>query len=445
MITIQTPVPFLAEREYILRTLFHHYIGLDIEIQPRQGLLHTEVCRDHKILRLRDHFWMQTIVGETYIKPDRLPASVYESRESGLDHIIILYGQDRLDVSDDVIDCHVDLLAGAFFMLTRWEESMHHVTEDQHGRFPGSAAAVFAAGFGNRPIVDEYVRILRKWLQQIGVLVPEQKSHPLIAASCDVDMPSYWLRQPLYKVWWREWNKTKSLSSITSSLQHRKAVSIGAETDPHDTFDYMMDVVERENLRMHFYFIAGGISRFEGLYNIDDAYILRLLERIRRRGHTIGLHPSYNSFADAGLLGEEKKKLDKANQEPVHASRQHYLKFAVPRTWQILEEVGIKSDSSMGYPDQIGFRCGTCKPFPVFDVHQRKTLRIMERPLLIMDVTLRYYMKCSPHEAITKSIAIKEQVRQHGGEFVFIWHNSNLGDIDGWGDWREVYESLVQS
>ena len=97
----------------------------------------------------------------------------------------------------------------------------------------------------------------------------------------------------------------------------------------------------------------------------------------------------------------------------------------------------------MGYAAEPGFRCGTCKPFPVFDIQSQKELPLIERPLLIMDVSLRFYKNLSVKESITLCEKIKSEVRKHNGEFVFLWHNSTLSEIDDWTEWMDVLQYLL--
>jgi hypothetical protein len=97
----------------------------------------------------------------------------------------------------------------------------------------------------------------------------------------------------------------------------------------------------------------------------------------------------------------------------------------------------------MGYAAESGFRCGTSHPFPVFDIHSRETLPLLERPLLIMDVTFRYYLNLSPEASMALCDKIIQQVRKHHGELIFLWHNSNLSDMEDWSAWRKVFEYLI--
>ncbi|MFC2042988.1 DUF7033 domain-containing protein [Chloroflexota bacterium] len=75
--------------------------------------------------------------------------------------------------SDGRLVINVDIIASAFFMLTRLEEPASSI-QDDHGRFPASASLAFKQNFLERPIVDEYGLILREWLK---VAFPGWKPH----------------------------------------------------------------------------------------------------------------------------------------------------------------------------------------------------------------------------------------------------------------------------
>lgn len=109
-------------------------------------------------------------------------------------------------------------------------------------------------------------------------------------------------------------------------------------------------------------------------------------------------------------------------------SRQHYLRWENPTTWQILDEVGIAYDTTLGFADHIGFRCGTCREFPVFNLKTRQALRLRERPLVVMDVTMltSKYMGLQPEEALEQIRWLADKCRLYGGNFGLLWHNTIL-------------------
>ena len=163
MLTVYIPDNFVPERAYTINTLLHHQDGYAVKIFTRPGQIHYELAWDDKSIIIHDHFFGKTFVGESYLHQNRIPEKITATTDPAFDGILSLYGEENLEITPKKIICDVDLFAGAFFMLTRWEESFG-IHEDLHGRFPASQALVVKQGFILRPIVDEYVMLLKKWI-----------------------------------------------------------------------------------------------------------------------------------------------------------------------------------------------------------------------------------------------------------------------------------------
>ena len=73
--------------------------------------------------------------------------------------------------------------------------------------------------------------------------------------------------------------------------------------DPYNTFDWLMDVSEENNLKSAFYFICGRTNPARDAdYEPEHPVLRRLMRRIHERGHEIGLHPSYDTYQEPELL-----------------------------------------------------------------------------------------------------------------------------------------------
>jgi hypothetical protein len=443
MLTVYIPNSFVPERTYAVRTLLTHYCGIPVEITIKDQITEYELKWEDKSIRIADDFFGRMPDGKTYIDQAYLPHNIVETASLGLEGIVMLYGKEHLEISRDHIHCGVDLFAGLFFMLTRWEEALS-ATSDLHHRFPASDAVVVQNGFILRPIVDEYASLLCNWLHSLGYALPERKAGYTIIPSCDVDIPYYWRSKPVWKALGgrllKHWNLLESVKDYAAF----KAVQTLNEKDPYDTFEYLMTLAEKNGTRFQFNFIGGGKTKFEGYYTIDDPQIKALMADMISRGHGIGVHPSYDTCQNATMIREEKKAVEGSAGVTISKSRQHYLRFAVPDTWRCLSDAGIAEDSTLGYAAEPGFRCGTCRPFPAFDIHQREQLPLIERPLLIMDVSIKMYKNLSIEDSIALCEKIKAQVKKHNGELVILWHNSNLSEMDGWAGWEEVLERLME-
>lgn len=53
-----------------------------------------------------------------------------------------------------------------------------------------------------------------------------------------------------------------------------------------------------------------------------------------------------------------------------------------------MADAGMSYDSTLGYADRPGFRCGTCFEYTAFDVVSDQPLSLRIRPLIAMDCTV---------------------------------------------------------
>ena len=185
-------------------------------------------------------------------------------------------------------------------------------------------------------------------------------------------------------------------------------------------------------MRSTFYFIAGaepGDPDYR--YRLSDPRFAGLLRRIDARGHEVGLHGSYASYRSADRLRIEADALQDACraagvERASWGVRQHYLRFEAPTTWRHQAAAGLVHDSTVGYPEEVGFRAGTCRPFPVFDLLAGEPTGLIERPLIAMDGTLFGYLGLGADEASERIRALADACRPHGGELVLLYHNHTV-------------------
>jgi peptidoglycan/xylan/chitin deacetylase (PgdA/CDA1 family) len=222
------------------------------------------------------------------------------------------------------------------------------------------------------------------------------------------------------------------------------------DRDPLNRFGLMMDVSERHGLRSVFYFMAGNApDDHDFRYQLSDPPFAELLRRIHERGHEIGLHASYGSY-----LSEERTTMEFAAlkaacrvagfDQPSWGVRQHYLRFEAPQTWRNQESAGLEHDSTLGFAERVGFRAGTCREYPVFDLLDRRRLGLRERPLVVMDGTLFEYMGLDLDAAALRIRAVVGACRQHRGDAVLLYHNTTLAGDRNQAHYREIVEELVR-
>jgi len=108
------------------------------------------------------------------------------------------------------------------------------------------------------------------------------------------------------------------------------------------------------------------------------------------------------------------------------------------------EAAGMTYDSTLGYGDQPGFRCGTCFEYPAFDPVRDEMLILRIRPLVAMDQTFlgKHYLDLgSGDRALSRFVQLKDACRRVNGAFTLLWHNSFFPTVAE----RNLYESVLDA
>ena len=423
----QTPL------EYIYDYLVKNVLGLQV-FELRNTHQSISLLYRGKTLELRSDFLSHCLninLKDQPLQPlQQLDLSKHQIFDTLQQRFVpIIYGTDKVDITEDKVELGLDIFGSCFFMLSRWEEYVVK-DRDNHDRFPVSASLAFQEGFLERPIVDEYVEILWCCIHQLWPELSRKKHSFKQYVSCDIDYLRLNYRKPLrfIKTLAGDILIRKSFNNFWASIK-----SVIRGINPVDTFDYMMNVCEQNNIQQAYYFIARRKKeKIDGDYNILDKQVISLIKKIRNRGHEIGLHPSYKTYLDEEKTLEEYKLLIEAveraggNPEEVIGGRQHFLRWKTPITASNWVAMGMQYDTTMSYAQHVGFRCGTCREYPFYDIYQQRVLRLIIRPLIVMDGTIlnKQYMGLSEDEALARVKHLKGICREYNGNFSLLWHNS---------------------
>jgi hypothetical protein len=208
-----------------------------------------------------------------------------------------------------------------------------------------------------------------------------------------------------------------------------------------------MDVNEKAGNTVAFYFIPEITDPvFDDTCQITDPAVVAMLKRIHLRRHEIGIHPGYRTYqsVESTLSGLNKLRnvLCQAGiSQSVTGGRNHYLRWST-KTPAVWNAAGLRYDSTLEYADHIGFRCGTCREYPMFDLHQREPLEIRQRPLLCMDCSIVSYMGYGfTYSALERINKLKRAAQKVKGGFSLLWHNSNFENKNA----REIYCEVINN
>lgn len=347
---------------------------------------------------------------------------------------------------------HYDILGLTYWMLTRLEE-IGRTDLDEHQRFPATSSHAYKHGYLERPIVDEWLDILGQVIKRVWPEVELKRNEFKVQVSHDVDCPS----QYAFKSWLTVSRmmaghlvKRRDIKAFLNAAWVK--LTTGSQlhpSDPFNTFDWLMDVSEARDLKSTFNFICGRTDPAkDGDYELEHPVIRNLLRRIHERGHEIGLHPSYGTFRRPELIVQEAERLKRVcTEEGIEQSdwggRMHYLRWEQPITMRAWADAGLTYDSTLGYADSPGFRCGTCHEYPAFDACAQEQLKLRIRPLVVMECTvigLTYLGLGISNSAQERIGLLKSKCSSVGGVFTLLWHNSFLQEKG----LKERYESIFR-
>lgn len=392
---------------------------------------------NYKVVIIPSGFFDRENYGTEKTKPS-IPLNQIEG-------VPFLFGTPDVERAGDTIVVRADLVASAYFLLSRYEEMLRRDVRDEHGRFPGRESLPRRAGFIDRPIVDEYGKLIRKWLHESGVateeLVPFIRK---INLTHDVDEP-YSCRT------WR--NVARRVVSGQNPVAAVRAKYGPLEQDPYYTFPWilkqnkmLLHAVGEDRCRSVFFFKAGGKTvQDKPRYDLHGKDLRTLLELCRKEGVVVGLHSSYQAGISPSLILSEKKKLEAAVGTEIAWNRHHFLASREPEDMEYLEEYGITDDYTMGYADVAGFRLGTSLPVRFINPVTRRLSSLTLHPLTIMDCTLNElrYMNLEADRAEEYGMRLINRIRNVNGELTLLWHNTSA--IERRGYLRDLYVKLLKA
>jgi len=367
-----------------------------------------------------------------------------EDYGGNVDHTIICS-----ETGDSVKICY-DFLTPSFLLLSRYEE-FYSERYDEHGRFPYDRSLAEKNNMVEIPIVDEYAMLLRRWL---CLYFPDRfqavPRTPCVVPTHDIDIlcrfQNRW--QALKSIFGRDLLINRSISMVKESIKWYRYWKGTPSLDPYvDAIKEFLDWDDDEELTSIFFFKATEKNHPDATYDVQSPILQEIIQIVMSRGGQIGLHGSYPSADDASRLHIEKKNLSKLCDKEIRMSRQHYLRArfnGTPNSLDLWRQVGITDDYTLGFAERCGFRCGTCHPYPLYDVRHDRVTDIIEHPLIVMDGTLFDYMKLSVTQARTLTQKLKQRCFDVEGDFVILWHNhATTRELEPY--YKEVYLMAIKN
>jgi hypothetical protein len=324
-----------------------------------------------------------------------------------------------------------DDLAAAFFHLARVEERSG--PRDEHGRFRAEWSRL-----------DPLDPPLERFRRRLGL----RDNGFTVALTHDVDSPWRWtkiglrgsaarLKQDVLRA--RLGPAFREATALAGAPVHR-----ARGTDPNWRFEQIVAEERRRGASgSTFFVLAAHHDPHDGAApETYESLRPRLVETLLDAGAEIGLHGSYTAADDPARLAGEKAALETL-AGPVAGHRYHYLRADPHRN---VAQLPFRYDTTLGFPDAVGFRAGIARPFHPWDFDTDAPAGVLEVPLAAMDATLaeERYLGLSAKRAEPQLMRLLDWAASNGGAFAILWHPDRFDPLTSAG-WDRLYSRVLDA
>jgi hypothetical protein len=323
-----------------------------------------------------------------------------------------------------------DDLAAGFFHLARVEE--WNGPRDEHGRFRAEWS-----------MLDPLDPPLERLREKLGLADRSLR----VALTHDVDSPWRWTRIGLRGSAAR---LKRNVLGVRLGPAVREATALAAApvhrlrgTDPNWRFEQIVAEERRRGAQgSTFFVLAAHHDPHDGSSpETYDELRPKLVETLREIGAEVGLHGSYTAADDPARLARERAQLE-ALAGDVSGHRYHYLRGDPHRN---IAQLPFRYDTSLGFPDALGFRAGIARPFHPWDFDRDEPAAVIEIPLAAMDATLaeERYLGLSAKRAGPRLNGLLDWAAANGGAFAILWHPDRFDPLSS-GGWDRLYSRVLE-
>ncbi len=425
-------IPKTSSRiEYIFELLFRH--ELSIEYSTTSDLTTFENYQFEKInystSRYRDEFFINAspLLSEDFIEKKYI-------------NVIEKYGTKVLFPNTETCDLGFDIFSAIFYMVSRYEEYLPFIP-DEYGRYKAPNSLAFQNNFLQKPVVNIWVDIFKNILQKKLLSLKIKSSTFNAIVTYDIDVAYKFKGRDLYRTIGSTGKDV--LKFNWKNIFERIKTYLNIQKDPWDVYDYLSETIVQNKLFSIFFFLLADNSDNDKNLSHKNPLMKNLVKNIMAFSE-IGIHPSFTTSSFPGKILIEKERLEKISNKTITKSRQHFLKFTLPETYNSLLNAGISEDYSMGFPSMPGFRAGTCKPFYFYNLKNEKATDLKIFPVTFMEGSF-IKSKTDPVLASQQIFNLIKEVRNVNGTFISIWHNHTVSETTEYGDWKNIHDKMIQA
>lgn len=331
----------------------------------------------------------------------------------------------------DAATSHPDWLAEIFLWLSSSYET-RIVARDSIGRIPYSETVFARQGLSPQ---KAHASLLMAWMESAlfsgqGIEALPKAPSPLPGLQhlvvCSHDIDFYFVSRTaaitrLLKNLLIAVRPYRSTSYFSDNLRMFFQLLAGKRIG--DYLPALLEAADVSDFRSTLFVVLRKGHRRDPDYRVDQ--IAAPLLKAADKTFSVGVHGSYRSVIEDHSLAAEALELSRKIGKKALAGRQHWLRFTRHQDlFAGVKAAGLLADSTLGFPDNVGFRNGASFAFPPYDFQREAPHDFLEIPLVLMDGSLEAASRESRQSPELMANEVLSQSRKRGwGGIALLWHN----------------------
>ena len=346
-------------------------------------------------------------------------------------------------IDQRTLRCSIDFPLSVYYFLSLEHEKDQRT--DDLGRPIGPESWIYHKGFSNVPVVDRLTAAF--WMlcccahARAKALLVRKIPWPnhrkfCMPVSHDIDLVQKWTVNAVIKegISILTDKQKRHLQYATQTLRSVASSHFDRKTDPYWNFDQIISLEKKYDMSSTFYFLTYrkhhriNNQKMVGNYGRRYKDVCSIMKEICREGCEIGLHGSIDGFKDGNILEAERNQIEGCFNGACNGIRQHFLLLDKDRTPFEQLKAGFQYDSTLGYRDICGYRCGTGFPYSWFNLFMDGNDNFLEVPLIVMDSSLVIEKSGDLSGCHDQLLGLLQQSLNQESCATLLWHNTSFSD-----------------
>lgn len=332
-----------------------------------------------------------------------------------------------------------DIFSASFYLISRYEEYLPHVS-DQYNRFQPQDSILYKMNVIEKPIINIWAKELGELIKSYYPEIILRKKNFRFVPTYDIDAAWAYKNKGFFRTIASSCRDLLRLD--INEIKTRLDVLRNKRMDPFDTFEYQIKLQKELKINPLYFILCGDYNTNDKNISIRNKEFQQLIKHLGDYA-LVGIHPSFSSYLNKNMIKEEINRLSDVLKREVTISRQHFLRLSLPSSYQILIELDITDDYTMGYASQAGFRAGYADTFKFYDLENDMKTKLNIHPFALMDGTMRDYLDLDVQESYEKTKKLVDEVKNVNGTFILLWHNETLSGEKRWEGWITLYRKIL--